>query len=232
MSGHMSGHATGNTVLLFGSQILSFDEASLRRLHASISNDPSHQWIFDTILGLPDHWESMSKALPRLASIEGKELLRSLILWVRTGALVQQPKSHLPNILLSPLVVVTHLTEYVEYLKVYHIGPKRDDLHSVPRTNMETVGLCTGILSAMVVSSCVCESEFIEYGARAIRLAMLTGAIVDAQDAGDGGSRTLSTVWKSDDSAMEMRQILQEFPEVSEIWVVFGLPQTVMSLIP
>lgn len=216
MSGEMFDHRGGNTVLLFGSQILSFDEVSFRRLHAAISSGVEHQWIFETILGLPDDWDRISNAIPKLASVRGKELLLSLAGWVRTGTFGQQPKLHLPNILLSPVVVITHLTEYVEYLKVRHLGSKGDDVYSFPRSDTETVGLCTGILSAMVVSSSTNKSEFMECGARAIRLAMLTGALVDAHDVREGDSKSLSTVWKSPESVKEMTQILQEFPEVSK----------------
>jgi hypothetical protein len=175
-----------------------------------------HQWIFETILQLPDDWGRISKAIPKLASVRGKELLLSLAGWVRTGTFGQQTKLHLQNILLTPLVVITHLTEYVEYLKVRHLGSQGDEIYSFPRLDTETVGLCTGILSAMVVTSSTNKSEFMKYGARAIRLAMLAGALVDAHDIRDGDSKSLSTVWKSPESAEEMKQILQEFPEVSE----------------
>ncbi|KAH8799818.1 putative polyketide synthase [Xylogone sp. PMI_703] len=216
MAGQILSNTEGNTVLVFGPQILSFEDTSFRRLSASISRNASQQWIVDTISELPDYWETLCRKFPKLVDVRGGELLKNLNLWFKAGTMEQQGLSHLPNILLSPLVVITQLTEYMEYLRVSN--PKattQDDLFTLAQPNTETLGFCTGLLSAIVISCSTNEMQFREYGAVAIRLAVLTGALVDAQDEHSeyGESRTLATIWKSPESAAEMTRILQSFPE-------------------
>ncbi|KAI9879282.1 MAG: hypothetical protein M1830_009012 [Pleopsidium flavum] len=216
MAGRIFRPTGGNTVLLFGPQALSFNEDSFRRLRSSVSSTASQHWVLDTIEELPGYWDTLCKEFPKLLAVPGAELLQDLGDWFKTGVMGQQGTSHLPNILLSPLVVIAQLTQYTEYLKVSDPESRdRQNLYAPSQPDTETLGFCTGILSAMVVSCSTNQTQFAEYGAIAVRLAMLIGAVVDAQDAQDdnGESRSLATVWRSHQSALEMTGILQRFPE-------------------
>ena len=208
----------GNTVLLFGPQALSFDEGSFRRLRSSVSKSPDRHWMIDTIEALPRCWDVVSKAFPKLLEIPGSELLRELEDWFRSGNMRQHTTSHLPNIVLSPLVVMIQLVQYTDYIELASISSQSDyqDPFTFPQCDTETLGFCTGILSATVVSCSKNQTEFAELGAVAVRLAMLVGALVDAQEVHDhqGQSRSLATVWKSNDAALQLPSILQRFPEV------------------
>jgi hypothetical protein len=220
MAGKTWDHKGNNTVLLFGSQILSFDETSFRQLKASVSSDENHIWVLDALANLQEQWSTVCARFPKLLKIDGAELLRDLNTWFETGKLGQKyANSPLPNILLSPLVVITQLMEYAEYLKASQSTDIQQyaDLYALPRPHTETLGLCTGMLSAMVVSSSTNKIQFAKHGAIAIRLAMLTGAFVDAQDAHDenGESKSLAAVWKSPESSLDIQRILQNFPEVA-----------------
>ena len=68
------------------------------------------------------------------------------------------------------------------------------------------------------MSSTTDKTQFQRYGAVAVRLAALIGAIVDAQDAlGDHGeSKSLATVWNSSHTKTEMARIMKQHPEVSK----------------
>ena len=208
----------GNTVLLFGPQALSFDEHSFRRLRSSVSRSPNRHWIIDTVKALPHCWDVISKAFPKLMKVPGSELLRELDEWFRNGTMRRPLTSHLPNIVLSPLVVMTQLIQYTDYVELASAESKSDyqDPFAWPQCNTETVGFCTGILSATVVSCSKNQTDFADLGAVAVRLALLVGALVDAQDmhGGQGKSISLATVWKSNDAALQLPGILQHFPEV------------------
>lgn len=217
MAGRASGPAAG-TVLLFGPQALLFDERSFRRLRSSILSSASQYWVLDTIAELPGHWEALCQKFPKLLAVHGAELLRSMDDWFRTGVMGQQGNSHLPNILLSPLVVIAQLTQYAEYLKLCESeSQNRQNVYAPSPSDTETLGFCSGILSAIAVSCSTNQAQFAEHGGTAVRLAMIIGAFVDAHDAldGEGESRSLATVWRSHQSALEMTRILQRFPEAS-----------------
>lgn len=205
-----------NTVLLFGPQALSFDEGVFRRLTTSLSKTSNQQWVLKTIKELPAHWEVFRNAFPHLSAVPGRELLHDLVDWFLDGSMPTQKPSGLPNVLLSPLVVIAHLAQYAEYMQLCHPEAHNEDSLAAPLPNTETLGFCTGILSATVVSCSTSKTQFSTFGATAIRLAVLIGGLVDAEDARDnkGKSGSLAAVWKSHQSQLEMTQILKRFPEV------------------
>lgn len=219
MTGRSSRPAGDSTVLLFGPQALSFDKHSFSRLRTCVLSSTSQHWVLNTIERLPDYWDVLCKEFPKLLIIPGAELLQDLGDWFRDGLIAQQAtSSHLPNILLIPLVVIAQLSQYSEYLK--HSGSKYlglEDPYTPAQSDTETLGFCTGILSAIVVSCSTNQTQFAEHGGTAVRLAMLIGALLDAQDAqdGEGEWRSLATVWRSQSMAeLDMARILRNFPEV------------------
>jgi hypothetical protein len=88
---------------------------------------------------------------------------------------------------------------------------------------IESLGFCTGLLTALAVSSASTQTEFQKYAAVAVRLAALIGALVDAEEATGryGASKTFSTACHSPGQDMELRSILEEFSEVS-LWTIFA----------
>lgn len=217
MVASLSSPAPGATILLFGPHFLSYNEESFNRLRSTLLDAPDNQWILHTIAELPTYWETLSKAFPRLQAVPGAKLLQDLNDWLVTGGFTQA-SFPLPNVLLTPLVVITELTQYSIYLDLArpYFGDG-DDLYTSFNQNVETVGFCTGLLSALVVSSSASQAQFQRYGANAVRLAMLIGALVDAQEISDslqGASKSFSAAWNSPGSGAEMTRILKRFPEV------------------
>lgn len=197
----------GNTVLLFGPQALSFNQEAFLKLRATILGSPAYQWVLDVVDELPTIWITLLKSIPKLEVIDGAKELKNLSDWIRSGE-IRGDSFPLPNILLSPLVVITQLTQYANYTQEHPELRKSD--------NTETLGFCTGILSALAVSSSAGEAQFAKYGSVAVRLAMVIGAIVDAQDAPSerGPSKSLATAWNSANGEDELKRILAEFPDV------------------
>lgn len=206
-------------VLLFGPLALSFDHAAFTQIRETILDTQDHHWMLEVIRELPQDWETITAAIPSLRAGSGLLYLEDL----KSACLRAQPLEipfPLPNTLLIPLTIISHLTQYFNFLKRTDLDPgDRDDLYVKSKRGKETIGLCTGLLSAFAVSSASSKEDSTTYGAVAIRLGMLIGMVVDAQDAASelGTSKSLSTVWNSLEHGEEMLRILEHFPEVRKI---------------
>jgi hypothetical protein len=210
---------SGTYVLLFGPQALSFGEEALKSLRTALTESNDYKWILDTISELPSYWSTLITKFPKLQEIPGEKLLNDLDGWIKTGV-VDQTTFQLPNILLTPLVILTQLTQFSRYLLLnFPSGTAQGlDPHAAfAKRNVKTMGFCTGLLSASVVSSSSNRATFQEYGAVAVRLAMIIGALVDAQDVSDrlhGRSKSFAAAWSSPAMAADFIRILDCFPEV------------------
>lgn len=196
----------GDRLLVFGPQALSVNANDFRALQSTVKHYP---WIADTIKHLPNIWNDFVKYFPKYSVIPADTLLQGLAKWVETGNIDLGTQNRLTNITLSPLVIITHITEYLEYLNAGARQPSQV-------SSTETLGFCMGFLSALAVSVSKESNEIQKYGATAIRLAMIIGGIVDAQDALDteGPSKSLATAWVSTEGAEELKRIVGRFPEV------------------
>ncbi|OXV11593.1 hypothetical protein Egran_00646 [Elaphomyces granulatus] len=219
----LSRPSTGTKVLLFGPQALAFDNDAAGQLRAMLLNAPGFDWVLKAISELPTHWDEVSRAIPTLQPFPGMKLLDDFNNWLKTGQF-KEATFPLPNIILTPLVVIIHLTQYSRFLEI--IQPDslgRQDVHASFKRNTETLGLCTGLLSATAVSCSADGLQLQHYGSVAVRLAMIIGALVDAQDVSNGphgGSKAFSVAWNTIESGAEMAEILKGFPE-AYISVIF-----------
>jgi hypothetical protein len=209
----------GNSVLLFGPQALSFDAKAFQQLRSTILETEDLRWILDAVSELPECLDVFSKEHTHFATTEKtRTQLQELKDWFEKGDLPDQAFV-LPNSLLTPLVIITHLIQYGKYLELSNPpAGKGEDLYALPKGGRETLGFCTGLLTAFAVSSSENREEFMRYGAVALRLGMLIGLVVDSQDdsSGAGISRSLATVWNSAEAGEEMNRIVKGFPEVRE----------------
>lgn len=187
-----------STLFLFGPQALSFDR-QFEKVRRSLADEAGRQhWIFDAVAELPRYWDALTEKFPKIKGVvPGEKDLADLDSWLRRAAVAddrQETLSNFPNLILTPLVVLTQLTQYWRYLELNHQiigGGARSDLHANLLTRpkneqaneVQTLGFCTGLLSAFAVASAKNQAEFEKYGAVAVRLAMLVGALVDAQEA-------------------------------------------------
>jgi hypothetical protein len=211
----------GNPVLLvFWPQALKFDAESFNKL--CIRERPHYQWVLETVTALSSEWSDISKTSPNLQHYNGMEKLEQLKEWVSRGEI---SKHHSPfplsNILLSPLIVITQLIQYWDFLIVALPDLKdADDLPTSITTNAETLGLCTGMLSAFAVACSSSIKELQQYGAVAVSLAMLTGAFVDAKEELVGHGETavsFSLSLNPTDTGTALKETLRQFPEVIDL---------------
>jgi Starter unit:ACP transacylase in aflatoxin biosynthesis len=197
--------------LIFGSQDLDINETSAKNLRATLLETPSLQWILDTLTKLPQHWQTISETNSVLRDFPGQKHLEGLIGWLRKGIFTDE--SPLPNIIVTPLVVITHLVQYSAFVKQLHPGIAPDDsLQTALKLPAETIGLCTGLLSSAAVASSATLAQLETYGAVAIRMAMAIGALVDATDTDPWKSVVVG--WVSSDAGEKLARVLKDFPKV------------------
>ncbi|KAJ6184618.1 Type I Iterative Polyketide synthase (PKS) [Penicillium mononematosum] len=193
-------------IFLFGPQTLSATETSFTELRETVLGDADLHWILDVVNELPLHFAALAKALPTVHTFPGAQELQWLKDWFQTGC-SRHTAAPWPNILVTPLVVTGHLVQYLRSL---------EDTSSVSSEQREAVGICTGLLSALVAASSSSRSQIQYHGAVAIRLAMLVGAVVDAQNfAGgpDDEAVSLSVAWGPNEAESRVKKLLGQFPE-------------------
>ena len=202
-------------IFIFGPQALGFDAASFKSLRAKLYSDPLQSWSLDVLSTLPTTLASLSTSITKPELADMQKQLESLIKALQTGE-VAPDFFPLSNILLSPLVVVSQLTDYLAFIKA--VEPALEDTAQIPASidsEAETLGLCTGILSAFAVASSATIEDLQRYGAVSVRLAMLSGALVDAEDAlhDPGRKSTCFSVSWVGASLTGLEAALQEYPE-------------------
>jgi hypothetical protein len=210
---------TSRKVFLFGPHALSFNIQTFNNLRTQIHDDPSNRWVLDLFSQLPNIWSSLVDSVPTLQHLNGEELLQTLNQGLQTGDI---PESifPLPNILLTPLVVVVQLLQYSTFLKaaVPELS-ESDELPTFITETTEILGLCTGILSSLAVACSSSLSKLQHYGSVAVRLAIFIGALVDANDASPnskGNSVSFSMSWNGAESSDKINKVLEKFPEVRQ----------------
>ena len=214
MIASMSDPISDPKVLVFGPQALTFDVQSFNNIRIQLQETLHYRWTLDTVAALPNDWNTLSKSVTKLQKLDGGKLLKDLNEWL-DGGKIPQSSFPLPNILLSPLVVIAQLTQYSAFLKA--ALPDLLDTQELPtsiKTSTETLGLCTGTLSAFAVACSSSMAELQHYGAVAVRLAMLVGALVDAEEAPSNKSMSFSASWNSGEAGAAMKEVLDKFPEV------------------
>jgi hypothetical protein len=206
-------------ILIFGPQDLSFDRSFAKTLRTTLLDSSSSQWIVQTLLDLPRQWKTLEAAVDGLQESGAEENLNALVDWLRLGAL-PDALFPLPNVLLTPLVVVSQLTQYTHLVKDLYPDVTLDEpLPYLVGRRTETVGLCTGLLSAAAVASSRSLRDLATHGAVAIRLAMALGAAVDAGEHHTESTKeywqSFAVAWNSPDARVKFTSAIDACAEVS-----------------
>ncbi|KAL5002550.1 hypothetical protein BDV10DRAFT_181277 [Aspergillus recurvatus] len=220
------GHEASSTIFLFGPHVGTFTKSSMDKLVRPLSQSPHRDWILHTIADLPTYWDALAAKMPDVArDIDGPGSLSELDRWLRHGidkaGLSVPDDENLPSILVGPLVVLIQLTQYWRHLEMIRDGSAQvadlqaELVQQAKSGGKPTVilGFCAGLLAALSVASASNQAEFEEYGAVAVRLAMLIGALIDAQEvwdkaSGKGSSASYAVAWRGQKQEDEMSRII------------------------
>ncbi|KAI9045893.1 putative polyketide synthase [Aspergillus affinis] len=212
MSSKLSPPPGNKTVLVFGCQCLTFSAEDFLALRETILFSPEYSWALDVLAELPVYYRTATQHLPKLDTIHGDRQLRSLHEWFRTGDIAGETFPP-PYIQLAPLLMLTHFTQYEQYLRLTSPGYRDDGRIHVEESEIgEIVGFCIGFLSAAVASAADSREKLAEYASVAVRLSMLLGAIGDAQEVEEEWT-SLATVWKRENMEGALNEVLNGFPE-------------------
>ncbi|KFY61069.1 hypothetical protein V497_03195 [Pseudogymnoascus sp. VKM F-4516 (FW-969)] len=213
------------TVFIFGSHTGGFTEQSMEKIVRPLMNGPHRSWMLATTAGLPSYLEALEERIPAIGqSIAGHKQLGDLDAWLRHGAALWKDDEPLPNIIVSPLLVLTQIAQYWRYLELQdaQTGETAAAVDAQARTlassasRVEALGYCGGLLAALAVASAHDRAELERYSAVAVRLAMLLGAVADARERldvarGKGGALSLAMAWTGARQGEEVRQIIDSF---------------------
>lgn len=227
-----------STTFIFGPHIGTFTKQAMDKLVRPISQGPHREWILEAIAGLPSYWEALAEKMPEIgAAIPGLKQLDDFDSWFRHGQTEMAQDAQLPNIIITPLVVLIQLTQYWEYLELTQDSARGGDVHASLVTQsqqeqsgkgnrVESLGFCGGMLGALAVASAHNRQELEKYGSVAVRLAMLLGALVDARNVwdtsrGKGSSASLAVAWISPKQGEDVQRILKALSPDAYLAVVF-----------
>ncbi|PGH13810.1 hypothetical protein AJ79_03378 [Helicocarpus griseus UAMH5409] len=241
-------------IFLFGSQVESLSKESLDEIRSTRLDYLSREWILDTVAGLPGYWDALAEKIPKITTdisgVRGRELLENLDAWLRGVAtrndtttassnseqednqnqddddLIRMLKD-LPSVALSPLVVLTQLAQYRRYLE-RNRQSGTTDMHAslVAAKQTSSLGFCMGMVAAFAVASASNAEQLDKYGSVAVRLAMLGGALIDAQDAankqlGLGPSRSYVTAWHAAAQREQLQRIVDSLTPDAYVSVLY-----------
>lgn len=196
-------------VFLFGPQALSFSKTDFQWIRSALATHAQLQWILQVVDELPSLLHDFSASNPEYKTNCPPLLEFSKALKNTPDASDFVEGFALTNACLTPLVVIGQL---IQYFKL-----QSSDNIEQSGSCEETLGFCTGLLSTFAVASCTRREGLATYGAVAIRLAMLVGAVVDAQESPKfaGPSRSLTVAWSNEASQTTAMQIVHSFDGVS-----------------
>ncbi|KAH8594185.1 hypothetical protein B0O99DRAFT_687826 [Bisporella sp. PMI_857] len=222
-------------VFLFGPHVGTFTRQSMNKLVRPLSQNPRRDWILDTVAKLPEYWDVLTSNIPDVArDVDGPRYLAELDSWLRHGAAdLPHDDENLPSIIVGPLVVLIQLTQYWRHLEITraddtYTADLQADLVALNKhqagPKVEILGFCAGLLAALAVASASNQQEFQEYGAVAVRLAMLIGALIDAQEewdkgSGKGSSASYAIAWRGEKQEEDMTRIINDLSKNAYIAV-------------
>ena len=202
-------------LVIFGPQRSLPDPEGLSRLRLVILSEPK---LVAAIKDLPSLWLAICQNLPELHQVPGPRVFQLLTAWIDHGHPLTL--SHpCPNVLLTPLSVIADLTNYQHVLRVSNFGKGKS--HAAILQNVRKHGgfhgFCTGLLAALALACSNDESDIVEYGAVALRLAVCVGAIVDLEGAFavPANEACCLGVHSKPGEEPTLLKILEDFPEVS-----------------
>ncbi|KAL6849010.1 Type I Iterative PKS [Amphichorda felina] len=219
-----------NSILLFGSQVLAPNDDVLGSIRSRVLSSDDNLWILDVLADLPE-WLAKLKDVSNTFHATAEKLLVDLNIWFRTGRSPSTTFSSF-NVVLTPLTVIHHLLQYTAYLKTAYQEVDPNRRFGMSRYSTETVGFCTGLLSASAISCSRHRQSFEQYGASAIRVAILCGLVVDAQNNSptEAQATSLAAVWHSPQARKQMIEILEESPETRYLSVLYDENRATLTL--
>ncbi|KFA73892.1 hypothetical protein S40288_00920 [Stachybotrys chartarum IBT 40288] len=192
--------------VVFGSQAVTFSKNQIQQLKTDLHARPSLSWIVQAVQTLPAAWQLACGELPKLNGASQSATALNDISRYLGGSTDKLSFGNLTNIVVGPLVVISHLSQYQMYL-----DSASDETQGVP----ETLGFCTGVLSAIAATHAQSRTGLQRNGGAAIRLSMLIGALIDAEQTSgaSGPFACYSLVWDTPEAGSRVQELVGKFQD-------------------
>ncbi|KAL4895336.1 hypothetical protein BDV59DRAFT_173720 [Aspergillus ambiguus] len=212
------------SLFLFGSQI-AYSHPAISEIKTRLREKSSRQWVLKTAAELPQYWDALAKALPEITDAvgpQGRQLLEDLVAWLEsnTSEPLGEENGALPGSVFVPLIVLAQLTEYNQYLQTTSDGDKSDPHAALVAKKIPALGFCMGLLGSYAVASAHNMDELAEYGAIAVRLAMLAGTLSDAQEKWNP-HKTYAVAWTNPKQQQDLRRLIESMSAEAYFSVLF-----------
>ncbi|KAI1171111.1 putative polyketide synthase [Nemania sp. FL0916] len=207
--------------LLFGTVTDAHNADTIGDLRVLLDNKSHLEWIRETVSGLPGYWDLLVEKIPAIdGSYEGRQMLVDFDRWLRHGFSPEEESVVLRNTVIIPLVVIVGLAEFWQHVESRNPGCEdplqafHTQLRADKESRAESIGLCAGMLTAYAVASSHTRRDFEEYGAVAIRLAMMIGVATDAQDAWHEPAKLYVAAWRTPEQGEQLKKSISlVYPE-------------------
>ncbi|KAL2847834.1 polyketide synthase [Aspergillus pseudoustus] len=187
-------------LLVFGPQAKAWTERNFSDLRAAILSSPNRlQWALEVIAELPSLWDDVSGKIPALQFSDASARLEELRTYFTTDE-HPVPSAPVSNLILTPLVVLLHLTQFAQTNFLDTMQEQRDST---------TLGLCTGLLSALAVSASSKQEDLDKWGPVAVRLGLMVGGVVDSDDMKDE-AQSVTVTWSPGETTDKLHTVLEQ----------------------
>lgn len=207
------------SMLVFGPHTSTLSSDDLYNLRRSLLLDTRLRPLRIAFESLPDLWPVLVESDPRLACVPGKSYLEQLVRLISHGD-TPSPISEntIPNIIVTPITVLLHLTQYLAYVNTESEGPAHPVLLERLRGHGGILGFCTGLLSAAAIASSQDEEIVLRYAGTVLKLAVCIGAYIDADGIFHSPPNENSCFvarWSSEEKKKSLEEVIESTPGVS-----------------
>lgn len=241
-----------STILVFGPHVgTNFTRGHVEKMIRPLSQGQHREWILETVAGLPTYWDALVAKIPEVAEVlpQVPQSLANLDAWFRhegppthTGTAADNDTVELPLAALGPVVVLTQLVQYWQYLELTYKGERGgptvagDVLASRSSVKGTTVslGYCSGLVPAAAAASARNRDQFERYAAVAMRLSVLIGGLTDAREAwdmalGKGTCVSLATAWVDPKQAEDVVRITEALAPDAYIATIYDEARAIVK---
>lgn len=204
------------SLLVFGSQFTRPSKQYLAHLRALLLIDPRLSPLLAAIEELSALRQKLAKFDERLEEVLGRGETDPIQQWIK-GEDLRLTSDRSSNVLITPLTVLVHMVQYLQYLK----SNEATTTHQNLMTNVQiggAQGCGAGILSAIAVACSESEKDVVKFATTILRLAMCIGAFVDLDGLSADSQaewKCLAVRWTSEAGGAVLRKILSVYDEVS-----------------
>ncbi|RMZ76239.1 hypothetical protein DV738_g5040, partial [Chaetothyriales sp. CBS 135597] len=181
----------------------------LDALREKLLNSPLAEGLLKAIENLEQFSSDLTASYDELKTTKCDQVAQAYQAWLK-GAALNPLQTPAPNSLLTSLTLLVQFLQYINFLDTQNDAHAHEKiLKSTEKGGIQ--GFCSGLLSAIAVSSSKSASDLGDSAAKSFRLAFAIGAAVDldAQDNELGSASCIAVRWKTDQARDTLKQVLE-----------------------